>query len=87
MFPVPRVHFEKPAYSVQEPSAGDQITTVTIKIMRLGDISKTAEVRCSTQDGSAMSGVDYNPKSQILYFKEGTLMFDFLIDKLNYGYL
>ena len=68
---MPRVHFERSAYSVQEPSAGDQIITVTVKVMRSGDVSKTAEVRCSTKDGSAMSGIDYNPKSQILRFKEG----------------
>ena len=68
---MPRVHFERSAYSVQEPSVGDQITTVTLKVMRSGDVSKTAEVRCSTKDGSAMSGIDYNPKSQILRFKEG----------------
>ena len=68
---MPTVHFEKAAYSIQEPSAGDQISTVTIKVIRSGDISKAADIRCSTRDGSAMSGVDYNPKSQILKFKEG----------------
>ena len=75
---VPRVHFERSAYSVQEPSVGDQITTVTLKVMRSGDVSKTAEVRCSTKDGSAMSGIDYNPKSQILRFKEGLYISYFL---------
>ena len=52
---------------------------ITIKVKRSGDISKAAEIRCSTRDGSAMSGVDYNPKSQILKFKEGKLMFGFQI--------
>ena len=72
---MPRVHFERSAYSVQEPSVGDQITTVTLKVVRSGDVSNTAEVRCSTKDGSAMSGIDYNPKSQILRFKEGEHIF------------
>ena len=75
---MPRVHVERSAYSVQEPSVGDQITTVTLKVVRSGDVSNTAEVRCSTKDGSAMSGIDYNPKSQILRFKEGEYSFYYI---------
>lgn len=47
---------------------------VTLKVVRLGDASKSANVRCSTRDGSAFSGTDYNPKSQILHFSEGMLL-------------
>ncbi|XP_053388167.1 extracellular matrix organizing protein FRAS1-like isoform X2 [Mercenaria mercenaria] len=79
---VPRIQFEKSAYSIPEPSAKDQIAMVTVKVIRLGDASKVANVRCSTRDGSAFSGTDYNPKSQILQFAEGVRSLDFTIDIL-----
>lgn len=67
----PRIQIEKSAYSIPEPSAKDQIAMITVKVVRLGDVSKAGNVRCSTRDGSAFSGTDYNPKSQVMQFSEG----------------
>lgn len=82
---VPRIQFEKSAYSIPEPSAKDQIAMVTVKVIRLGDVTKEANVRCSTRDGSAFSGTDYNPRSQILQFAEGKKYFcrNQLTEKFN----
>jgi hypothetical protein len=82
-YSVPRIEFEKSAYSIPEPSAKDQIAMVTVKVNRLGDVSKVANVRCSTRDGSAFSGTDYNPKSLILQFAEGMLLVEPCHDKTN----
>jgi len=68
---VPTIQFEKVAYSIAEPSSKDQVTEVVMKKVRSGDISQPASVRCSTHDGSAQSGTDYNPRSTILVFEEG----------------
>ncbi|KAL4240400.1 Extracellular matrix protein fras1 [Mactra antiquata] len=78
----PRLQFEKSAYSIPEPSAKDQISMVTLRVIRLGDASKSASVRCSTRDGSAFSGTDYNPKSLIMHFSEGMRSLDFNVDIL-----
>lgn len=67
----PRVEFEHPSYSIHEPSITDQLASVLVKVVRMGDVHQTVSVRCSTRDGSANSGVDYNPKSQILTFLPG----------------
>jgi len=68
---VPTIQFERSGYSIPEPSVKDQIATVTLRVERSGDVSRTASVRCSTQDGSAMGGTDFSPKSQVLVFAEG----------------
>lgn len=73
---MPSIQFEKPAYSIPEPSAKDQIVTLTVKVIRSGDVSKEANVRCSTRDGSALSGTDYNPRSTVLTFAEGMFLLD-----------
>ncbi|XP_035826399.1 extracellular matrix protein FRAS1 [Aplysia californica] len=79
---VPRVQFEHAAYSVHEPSVSDQITTIEVKIIRTGAANDSASVRCSTRDGSAQSGSDYNAKSLVLYFKPGEKEKKFLVDVL-----
>ena len=68
---VPRIQFSQSAYSIHEPSIGDQIATIAVQVMRTGAANETASVRCSTRDGSAQSGLDYSAKSLILEFMPG----------------
>ena len=73
VFTVPTIQFAESAYSVNEPSEVEQMTTVTLRVVRTGDLNTTSSVRCSTRDGSAQSGSDYNPKSLVLKFPPGNL--------------
>ncbi len=59
------------AYSVREPSGPAEQAIVTITVVRTGDQNRTSKVRVSTRDGSAKSGVDYEPYSQMLKFLPG----------------
>ncbi|XP_048248290.1 extracellular matrix organizing protein FRAS1-like isoform X2 [Haliotis rufescens] len=79
---VPTIQFAQAAYSTHEPSATEQITSVEVKVVRSGDLNKSSSVRCSTRDGSAQSGMDYNPKSMVLDFKPGVSELDFVVDVL-----
>lgn len=54
-----------------EPVFADVVSTLVVMVMRMGDLNHTSVVRCSTRDGSALSGLDYNAKSLILQFKPG----------------
>ncbi|XP_041084402.1 extracellular matrix organizing protein FRAS1-like isoform X2 [Polyodon spathula] len=67
----PTIEFEEPTYQVREPPGPDGIAILNIKVIRKGDQNRTSKVRCSTRDGSAQSGVDYNPKSRVLKFSPG----------------
>ncbi|XP_023676521.2 extracellular matrix organizing protein FRAS1 isoform X1 [Paramormyrops kingsleyae] len=67
----PTIEFEEATYQVREPPGLDGIEVVTIKVIRKGDQNRLSKVRCSTRDGSAQSGVDYNPKSRVLKFNPG----------------
>ena len=40
-------------------------------VRRFGDTTGNSRVRVSTRDGSAVSGVDYEPKSEMLRFRPG----------------
>ncbi|XP_028297013.1 extracellular matrix protein FRAS1-like [Gouania willdenowi] len=55
----------------EKPPGPDGIEVLTIKVLRTGDLEQTSKVRCSTRDGSAQSGVDYNPRSRVLKFSPG----------------
>ncbi|XP_036955362.1 extracellular matrix protein FRAS1 isoform X2 [Acanthopagrus latus] len=67
----PTIEFEQASYQVREPPGPDGIEVLNIKVNRRGDLDRTSKVRCSTRDGSAQSGVDYNPKSRVLKFTPG----------------
>ncbi|XP_050394788.2 extracellular matrix organizing protein FRAS1 [Patella vulgata] len=79
---VPTLEFEELAYSINEPSVVDQIATVTVKVKRSGDVNHTSSVRVSTRDGSAQSGLDYNPKSLVVRFPPGLREVEFPVDIL-----
>ncbi|KAG2466459.1 FRAS1 protein, partial [Polypterus senegalus] len=67
----PTIEFEESVYQVREPPGPDGTAVLNIKVIRKGDQNRTSKVRCSTRDGSAQSGVDYNPKSRVLKFSPG----------------
>uniref|UniRef100_A0A3Q3IUW6 VWFC domain-containing protein n=1 Tax=Monopterus albus TaxID=43700 RepID=A0A3Q3IUW6_MONAL len=67
----PTIEFEQGAYQVREPPGPDGIEVLNIKVIRRGDLDRTSKIRCSTRDGSAQSGVDYNPNSRVLKFIPG----------------
>uniref|UniRef100_A0A8C1C586 Fraser extracellular matrix complex subunit 1 n=1 Tax=Cyprinus carpio carpio TaxID=630221 RepID=A0A8C1C586_CYPCA len=67
----PTIEFEQASYQVREPPGPDGIEVLNIKVIRKGDLDRTSKIRCSTRDGSAQSGVDYNPKSRVLKFSPG----------------
>uniref|UniRef100_A0A4W3I1G5 Fraser extracellular matrix complex subunit 1 n=1 Tax=Callorhinchus milii TaxID=7868 RepID=A0A4W3I1G5_CALMI len=67
----PIIEFEEAIYQVHEPPGPDGIAILNVKVIRKGDQDRTSKVRCSTRDGSAQSGVDYNPKSRVLKFIPG----------------
>ncbi|KAF3695350.1 Extracellular matrix protein FRAS1 Precursor [Channa argus] len=67
----PTIEFEQASYQVREPPGPDGIEVLNIKVIRRGDLDRTSKIRCSTRDGSAQSGVDYNPKSRVLKFTPG----------------
>ncbi|XP_078258376.1 extracellular matrix organizing protein FRAS1 isoform X5 [Rhinoraja longicauda] len=67
----PTIEFEESAFQVHEPPGPDAIAILNIKVLRKGDQDRTSKVRCSTRDGSAQSGIDYNPKSRVLKFSPG----------------
>ncbi|KAK3090989.1 hypothetical protein FSP39_016284, partial [Pinctada imbricata] len=68
---VPTVQFEEAAYTVHEASSEEDTHTINIMVVRTGDLNSMSSIRCSTRDGSAHSGVDYSPKSDVLEFKPG----------------
>ncbi|XP_076458587.1 LOW QUALITY PROTEIN: extracellular matrix organizing protein FRAS1-like [Babylonia areolata] len=79
---VPRVQLEKSAYSVHEPSVKEQISTVVVRVLRTGAANQTTSVRCSTRDGSAQSGLDYNARSLRITFPPGVREVEFPVDIL-----
>uniref|UniRef100_A0A3B3VXF3 Fraser extracellular matrix complex subunit 1 n=1 Tax=Poecilia latipinna TaxID=48699 RepID=A0A3B3VXF3_9TELE len=64
----PTIEFEQASYQVREPPGPDGVEALNIKVIRHGDLDRTSKIRCSTRDGSAQSGVDYNPNSRVLKF-------------------
>lgn len=68
------MQFKEPGYSILEPVFSDVVSILVVMVIRKGDLNHTSVVRCSTRDGSALSGLDYNAKSTILEFKPGSLL-------------
>ncbi|CAG5094102.1 Oidioi.mRNA.OKI2018_I69.XSR.g13247.t3.cds [Oikopleura dioica] len=64
----PTITFAKSEVSVREPKPGET-KDVTVTVHRYGDTTGNSRVRVSTRDGSAISGVDYEPKSEMLRFR------------------
>jgi len=64
----PTITFVKSEVSIREPKPG-ATKDVTVTVQRFGDTTGNSRVRVSTRDGSAISGVDYEPKSEMLRFR------------------
>ncbi|KAG7490496.1 extracellular matrix FRAS1 [Solea senegalensis] len=67
----PTIEFQQASFQVREPPGPDGVQVLNIKVIRRGDLDRTSKIRCSTRDGSAQSGVDYNPNSRVLKFTPG----------------
>ncbi|KAM8864960.1 extracellular matrix organizing protein FRAS1 isoform 2-T3 [Synchiropus picturatus] len=67
----PTIQFQQSSYQVREPPGPDGVEILNIRVNRHGDLDRMSKIRCSTRDGSAQSGVDYNPKSRVLKFTPG----------------
>ncbi|KAG7258339.1 hypothetical protein CRUP_003300, partial [Coryphaenoides rupestris] len=61
----PIIRFAETKFSLSEPKEAGGTAVVRIPLVRLGDTSKVSVVRVHTKDGSAVSGEDYNPISQV----------------------
>ncbi|KAF3840915.1 hypothetical protein F7725_006777 [Dissostichus mawsoni] len=61
----PIILFLETKMSVSEPKEAGTVATVRIPVVRVGDTSKVSVVRVHTKDGSAISGEDYYPVSQV----------------------
>ncbi|XP_029959982.1 extracellular matrix organizing protein FRAS1 [Salarias fasciatus] len=79
----PTIEFEQASYQVREPPGPDGIQVLNVKVVRTGDLDRTSKIRCSTRDGSAQSGLDYNPKSRVLKFTPGLDHILFKVDILS----
>ena len=69
----PLIKFEKTSYEVVEPSSIETVAVVKIKVVRVGDVSKTSKVRVFTRNGNAESGKDYNAFSKGLKHFQNTI--------------
>ncbi|XP_063885992.1 extracellular matrix organizing protein FRAS1-like isoform X2 [Scylla paramamosain] len=67
----PRVSLEHGAYTTTQPPAVTPSVPFHIPIIRVGDSSQVLWVNVSTQDGSAMAGVDYEALSTQVEFVPG----------------
>ena len=68
----PIIKFMETKYYAKEPPPDQQSRVVEIPVFRSGDSSKESVVTVYTRDGSARSGVHYEPLAKVL-FNLGTL--------------
>ena len=69
----PKISLGASSYSIREPISDDVYTAVRVYISRHGDTSSAAQVRLSTRDRSAVSGIDYTATSVLVEFFPGEL--------------
>ncbi|XP_067131538.1 extracellular matrix organizing protein FRAS1-like isoform X3 [Centruroides vittatus] len=65
------IQLERSEYSIEEPNEQEHITKLSVTAMRSGDVNHISKVRVNTKDGTAISGIDYQAKSSILFFDYG----------------
>ncbi|PSN46861.1 hypothetical protein C0J52_13686, partial [Blattella germanica] len=71
----PNIQFEKDEILVSEPKtlgSGDATTSITVNVVRAGDLSQESRVRVLTCDNTALVYTDYEPLSELLVFTPGT---------------
>ena len=64
----PLIEIEKNRYYIREPTFFENDRKVTVTIVRRGDLSKTIFVTAFTKDGSAKSGLHYQPVAKVNLF-------------------
>lgn len=67
-------------YFTEEPSTTDSSVYKQITVIRSGDLSRVSLVRVSTLDETAVAGLDYKPKTEILQFNQGISALKFEIE-------
>ena len=67
----PRVSLEHGVYTTTQPPALNPFASYHVPIIRLGDSSQVSWVNVSTQDGSALAGLDYQSFSTQVEFVPG----------------
>ncbi|XP_033743920.1 LOW QUALITY PROTEIN: extracellular matrix protein 3-like [Pecten maximus] len=78
----PVIRFADDQFVVNEPIFKEDISRLTIPVVRSGDLSERSEVRVFTKDGSARAGQDYNGFSRVLVFEEGMSRLDVEVEIL-----
>ncbi len=63
--------------------SNDSSSFVTIKITRTGDLSQALTIRLTTSDDTAIAGLDYKPKTELMQFKPGVSSIDFKVEIVN----
>eukprot|EP00118_Oscarella_pearsei_P010703 m.67205 g.67205 ORF g.67205 m.67205 type:complete len:3953 (+) comp35439_c0_seq1:534-12392(+) len=76
------VQFERSVYEVAEPAGLGQVTELRLAVVRSGDARNTSTVDCSTRDGLALSGKDYQPLIRKLIFEPGQRRLEFIVEVL-----
>lgn len=82
MFKASIVSLSEEIYYTDEPSSSDTSVIKPLTVIRTGDLSRTTEVRISTSDDTAIGGVDYKPRTEILKFHPGVSALDFEVEIL-----
>ena len=54
-----------------EPQLPGEVQQVTVTVVRGGDMERVVQTRYGTRDGSAVSGIDYNARSEVITFMPG----------------
>lgn len=73
------------SYYTEEPLSNDSLVIKSITILRSGDLSRTSTVRVSTNDITAIAGIDYKPKTEVATFDPGVAAVDFDVKILYDG--
>ncbi|KAG8187463.1 hypothetical protein JTE90_009532 [Oedothorax gibbosus] len=77
------IQLDEEEFTVSHNLSPDNISiSIAVPVLRLGDARKMSKIRVSTIDGSATSGMDYYPKSQVINFSPGERKKNFEIEIL-----
>ena len=78
----PSLSFANSRLQTTEPNK-NQNSVMKVRILRSGDLTSDIMVRVSTKDGSARSGIHYEPFSKMFEFKAGVTYYDIEVVLLN----
>ena len=78
----PLLSFANKRLQTTEPNE-NQNSILKVRILRSGDLTSDLTVRVSTKDGSARSGIHYEPFSKVFEFEAGVTYYDIEVVLLN----